>query len=618
MKINKINISTLSNLKYKILGLLIFIGFNLSAQHYDYNTSFATYTTKGNGYVVDMVFKWRFMDCNYSSKPQINLGIFMNPSLHSSRFYIYEGTQYYLDDLGVTANLKNIRRADVSGEISVGAHQLGTLQMRDVETGTPNCFQYSYNASGKLGFSYEEHKNMIYRLVLSNLKVLDASTRDYNVETIIKRHNKKIADKKLAETHIINGETYYKNEQYQKAIDEYTEAMRLSPEEKPDLENRISSIRKKMFNDSPTEESSTQHYSNSNTYNQNSKSSSSGSTKMTAKENNSSKTQNTTSSSNNETKEISDNDYYQANRDRRAEAEAQQQKAIDDAAYGIVMMGFELAENMTGLNVYLSLSTGVQLLNNSNAFRYGTPGVPVPEKGAGYNEINFCLGTRFFWGPVYWVMEYGIGRHNYSGWVKDSESIYTGSSNIPTLNQWKPYSEGAQMDMFSKSFNGGHSDDETMYRRYRYDESISFFNFSIKTGLGFAVPVSKRVSIGAEVNIALQYNPAFMNNQLSEGVVKWVLPEYRVIVNVGRIGFGIGLANPLYFASPDPSGTESYLMENDIRVSKKLAYSYLNDGKYLYKGRVELLDKDGNPEKRRNYSMLWSVSLIWTFYNDSE
>ena len=258
-KVNQSDLLLISNLKIKFMVLLLFIGLNVSAQ--EYKSSYIVYTPASNGYEVEMNFQWKFIDCNYSSDPQINLGIKLNPSSSRASVYIYEGVRYDLVNFGITADLSIIKRADLSGVVFHNSHRLGTLQMNNVTNGTPNCFQYSYNASGNLGFSYKEYRDQIFNLSLNSIHVADATTRDYNIESKIKDLKKKKADQLLAKSHIANGDTYLRNKEYERAIEEYNKAMNLSPDDKLYLEAHINSIKDMMNNN--TSEGRTTQYSNS-------------------------------------------------------------------------------------------------------------------------------------------------------------------------------------------------------------------------------------------------------------------------------------------------------------------------------------------------------------------
>ena len=61
----------------------------------------------------------------------------------------------------------------------------GILQIKDVTNGTPNCFQYSYKASGNLGFSYKKYRDQIFNLSLNSIHAEGALKQDYNVESKI-------------------------------------------------------------------------------------------------------------------------------------------------------------------------------------------------------------------------------------------------------------------------------------------------------------------------------------------------------------------------------------------------------------------------------------------------
>lgn len=304
-------------------------------------------------------------------------------------------------------------------------------------------------------------------------------------------------------------------------------------------------------------------------------------------------------------------DYYEGRRNTQRIEEEKRQEAIDDLAYATVMTFNMLGDAATGARLYLNGSYGNFYIDNSEPNRLNNPANygsrirdSLPDNAIGLNRSLLTVGSRVYWGPVYWATEFGIGMNKFAGWIYYDEFEYEGQS-APAFSQTSLFEEFEENDLFStfidRQDDWTSADDITRYTLYKYSKAQKAYNLNLRTGLGLSVPIGDAVSIDVEALVGVGFDVPWLNTYLTESEISWTLPEYRVFLNIGKLGIGISRASLL-----DPY----YLLENDARLG---AEDYAGNRYHLFRHfTFRNADKDRD-EVWSDFSSLWSVNLIWAF-----
>ncbi|MGY5851456.1 hypothetical protein [Salegentibacter sp. F14] len=155
-----------------------------------------TYTPPDNGYVLNVPFKWKFINC-YG---EVHVTITKNSKDITSTAYIYNGKRYTQSELGAEAFSKpECGLTDIMVDMYDGAYRLGEAKLGNVIDWLGGCFGQTYHITELIGLEDEKYKDKLSGLSLKNIRFLEISSRDYGLEGKIKELEKENALKNKLE-----------------------------------------------------------------------------------------------------------------------------------------------------------------------------------------------------------------------------------------------------------------------------------------------------------------------------------------------------------------------------------------------------------------------------------
>lgn len=201
-----------------IAGLLIAIfSFGQEVQ-----SATITYTPAENGYVLNIPFKWKFINC-YG---EVHVTITKNSPEITSNTYIYNGKRYTAAELGAEAFAKpECGLTDLTADFYNGSFRLGNVTMGNVIDWFGGCFGQTYHLTKQLGLNDADYKEKLESLSLSNLQLKTCSSRDYKLEGKIQE----IEKQNKAKDAMSRADSEFASGDYEKARESYIEALKFDP-----------------------------------------------------------------------------------------------------------------------------------------------------------------------------------------------------------------------------------------------------------------------------------------------------------------------------------------------------------------------------------------------------
>ncbi|MEZ4800989.1 MAG: hypothetical protein R2809_14700 [Flavobacteriales bacterium] len=123
------------------------------------------YTPAENGYVLNIPFKWKFINC-YG---EVHVTITKNSPEITSSTYIYNGKRYTAAELGAEAFAKpECGLTDITADFYNGSFKLGNVTMGNVIDWFGGCFGQTYHLTKTIGPNDADYKEKLANLSLSN------------------------------------------------------------------------------------------------------------------------------------------------------------------------------------------------------------------------------------------------------------------------------------------------------------------------------------------------------------------------------------------------------------------------------------------------------------------
>lgn len=207
------------------------------------------YTPSDNGYELNIPFAWKFINC-YG---EVNVTITKNNKDITSNAYIYNGVRYTSSVLGNDAFVKpKCALTDISADVYHNGYKLGNVEMGNVTDWFGGCFGQTYHVTKLLGLIDTEYNDKVSELSLSNLKIINQSSRDYSLESNIKEIEKRESLKEK----IREAENAYAKGNLEEAKKLYEEVLKIEYSSEH-ANSRIAEIKAKLISQEKQEEFNT-------------------------------------------------------------------------------------------------------------------------------------------------------------------------------------------------------------------------------------------------------------------------------------------------------------------------------------------------------------------------
>lgn len=177
-----------------------------------------SYTPAENGYIIQLPIAYKFINCF----GEIVLTITKKNDQVTFGDYIYKGQRYTPGELGLSS-FEGTRPGltNVTADLYDQSFRLGPVTLNNLIDYFGGCFGQTYNVLDELGKDHKAYRDRLNDLKLSNFRITECATRDYELEGKIKEVAKQRelkgktqeADQALARGDLEEAERLYKEAQ---------------------------------------------------------------------------------------------------------------------------------------------------------------------------------------------------------------------------------------------------------------------------------------------------------------------------------------------------------------------------------------------------------------------